>query len=341
MISIIIPIYNAEAYLEECINSVLKQSYKEYECILINDGSTDKSGNICDMYSRIDSRIKCYHQINQGVSVARNKGIELASGEYLYFLDADDTISHDCIELLTSYAKKYNNPDIIVSKIETFGISNIYYPFSSEIKYIEHSINIQNSYYKHEWYEMPVNKLIRKEFIINNNILFQQNIRHEDTLWSFITALYANTLLILPKTTYFYRIHNQSFITSRNHKLSSESLLVVCIQMKTNINRKGKKEVKNAMNYYIDFTTNVLISYFLNLNYPLDFKYNGYKTIRILLKDFSILSFWKSSYPIGIKLIQIHQLLPTKIGFYYICLYNRISSIKKNMNKWKKRKYSF
>ena len=93
LVSIIVPIFNAAKYLPECIESILNQNYPEFELLLIDDGSTDKSGTICDQYAHKDSRILSFHQKNAGVSAARNRGIEAARGEYVAFVDADDKVS--------------------------------------------------------------------------------------------------------------------------------------------------------------------------------------------------------------------------------------------------------
>ena len=327
MISIIIPIFNTELYLDECIDSILKQTYTDWECILVNDGSTDKSGEICDTWAKKDQRLNVIHQTNQGVSSARNKGIQYAKGEYIYFLDSDDRIAINCLELLYKQAIQYNNPDIVCANIKTFGISTIHFPFPTEISYINNNQSIQQSYYNHEWYEMPFNKLIKKDFIIKNCIYFYNGIRHEDTLWSFTTALYADSILLIPNLTYFYRIHNNSFITSRNYKLSSESLLVVCSQMKKNIKNTGGG--KDAKNYFIDFSTNIYLSYFLNKDFSSGYKYKAYKTVRNLLHDIELFSFlFQTKYPVGIKLLQIHQIFPTLLGYCYIYLFNYISKLK-------------
>ena len=98
LISIIVPIYNVENYLQECIESLLIQTYRNLEILLINDGSTDDSGNICDEYAKCDSRISIVHKENGGLSDARNVGMKVASGEYYMFIDSDDYISHDLVE---------------------------------------------------------------------------------------------------------------------------------------------------------------------------------------------------------------------------------------------------
>ena len=107
-VSIVIPVFNAELYLKDCVYSVLAQTYKNIEVILVDDGSVDSSGLICDQLAKADSRIKVIHQKNKGPSAARNKGIEAAKGKYIGFIDSDDTVEKDMIEILVE--------DAIISK---------------------------------------------------------------------------------------------------------------------------------------------------------------------------------------------------------------------------------
>ncbi|MCL2356389.1 MAG: glycosyltransferase [Defluviitaleaceae bacterium] len=100
LISVIIPVYNVENFLQRCLNSVTSQTYTRLEIILVNDGSTDNSGKICDEYAGIDNRIIVIHQENAGLSAARNSGLEIATGSYITFVDSDDWLSPDCIEIL-------------------------------------------------------------------------------------------------------------------------------------------------------------------------------------------------------------------------------------------------
>lgn len=106
--SIIVPVYNAEKYLSECIESILGQSFDDYELILIDDGSKDISKDICDEYARKDSRIKVIHKNNEGVSITRQRGVEFSRGEYLCFADADDKLDKHCLESFYLAIKKYN-----------------------------------------------------------------------------------------------------------------------------------------------------------------------------------------------------------------------------------------
>lgn len=108
LISVIIPVYNVEDYLKRCLDSVISQTYKKIEIILVDDGSSDNSGKICDYYAKLDSRIRVVHQANKGLSAARNEGIKAAHGEYICFVDSDDLILQDMVEYLYNLLKKFN-----------------------------------------------------------------------------------------------------------------------------------------------------------------------------------------------------------------------------------------
>lgn len=121
LVSIVIPVYNVEKYLKQCVESVINQTYKNLEIWLVNDGSKDSSGKICDDYEKIDSRIKVLHKINGGLSSARNAALELITGEYLYFLDSDDFISLDLIETYLKLMLEYQVDIVMGTSYEFFG----------------------------------------------------------------------------------------------------------------------------------------------------------------------------------------------------------------------------
>lgn len=126
LISVILPVYNVENYLDRCIQSLLHQTYENLEIIVIDDGSTDSSGKLCDKYVRTDNRIYVIHQQNQGLSVARNKGIENSNGMYLTFVDSDDSVQPDMIEYLFYLIKKFDCKMSLCSHTVYFTKSNKY-----------------------------------------------------------------------------------------------------------------------------------------------------------------------------------------------------------------------
>ena len=119
LISIIVPIYNVEKYLNKCVNSILEQSYKNIDILLIDDGSIDECPNICDMFEKKDPRIRVFHKKNGGLSDARNKGIDEAKGKYITFVDSDDYLDEHYIEILYNAMKK-NNADLVVSGLKDY-----------------------------------------------------------------------------------------------------------------------------------------------------------------------------------------------------------------------------
>lgn len=136
LVSIIVPVYNAEAYVRDCIESLLKQTYKKIEVILINDGSTDKSGLIVDDLAAVDRRIKAVHKKNGGVSSARNVGLEMSSGEYIMFVDSDDWVDESMVEIM-SHALKRERVDMVSCGMRRIGVNGII----REVAYDYHPID--------------------------------------------------------------------------------------------------------------------------------------------------------------------------------------------------------
>ena len=175
-ISIIVPVYNAEAYLPKCIDSILKQSFQDFEILLINDGSTDKSCEICDEYALKDKRIFVYQKNNGGVSSARNLGLSKAIGKWVYFVDSDDTLFDDCLETLLMHT----SDDIDCS---VGGYMDIYenkaVGVSTEIIKRWNYKTALLDFYKPVYFRFNGylwNRLFRHSIIKENNIYFHENI---------------------------------------------------------------------------------------------------------------------------------------------------------------------
>ena len=134
LISVMIPIYNSEKYIGRCIESVIKQSYKNLEIILIDDGSTDNSGKICDKYGKKDNRIKVFHEKNSGVAASRNKALDLAGGKYLIFVDSDDFIFPEMIEILHDDIEEYDTQMAVSDYIEGNGNDFSYEDLSGQLE---------------------------------------------------------------------------------------------------------------------------------------------------------------------------------------------------------------
>ena len=126
LISIVITVYNAEKYLEQCLNSIKNQTYKNFEVILVNDGSIDHSESICMDFVKVDTRFKYFTKVNGGASSARNFGLDNVTGNYITFIDADDWVDENHLEVLINNIKD-NNSDMAVSSIKKFDNSNNFY----------------------------------------------------------------------------------------------------------------------------------------------------------------------------------------------------------------------
>lgn len=182
LISVIVPVYNVEKYLRKCVESILQQTYTNLEIILVDDGSTDSSGFICDELSQTDSRIQVYHKINGGLSDARNFGVEKANGEYLMFIDSDDYINKHMTEYLHNYAKKYDADLTLCDYIEVYENTNV--DNNQEFKNIHHFLydkhNAIYQLFQGLKTKMIVawNKLYKKE--IFNELRYEIGKIHED-----------------------------------------------------------------------------------------------------------------------------------------------------------------
>ena len=163
MISVIMPVYNSEKYLHACIDSVLAQTYKDFELLLVDDGSTDRSGEICDEYEKNDPRVKVFHIENSGSSAARNYGIDRAKGDYLGFIDSDDEIEPDMYEFLYELLKKENADMSMCGLADIYG-GKVVNPVSEPVyKVMNDSESIRTVFEAKLTSVTPVNKLYKKE----------------------------------------------------------------------------------------------------------------------------------------------------------------------------------
>lgn len=220
-ISIIVPVYNAEKYLPQCLDSLLKQTLTEIEIICIDDGSTDGSGKILEEYRQKDARITVMNQQNAGQSVARNKGFKIATGKYVHFVDSDDWLTDDCCQILYERAEA-DGLDMIsmaaTSYKEESGeyISEPFYNFYWLDNMENFSVLPREEYLKHWWQIAPSAALTayRRAFLLQNNLLFMEGLKFEDCLF-FKQALFATDKLgVCRRPLYFHRGHAESTVNN-------------------------------------------------------------------------------------------------------------------------------
>lgn len=207
-ISVIVPVYNGEEFLSQCLDSILAQTLQDIEILCVNDGSTDNSLKILKDYAKKDKRIQIINQKNQGQSVSRNKAIKIAKGEYLSFIDADDYINEQFLEELYNSAIK-ENADIALGNIVR--IENGRKPWlcykkkqvADKTDDIFKLLNLPKTCY-------VCNRIYRRDFIINNSLFFPEGVIYEDVIWSPQVAYKAQKAVSVPKATYFYRFNINS-----------------------------------------------------------------------------------------------------------------------------------
>lgn len=222
LFSLIVPVYNVEKYLGVCLESLLQQDMNDFEIVIVNDGSIDKSVEIANRYVEKDKRIKVVHKENGGLSSARNEGIKVAKGEYILFIDSDDWCEKNLLSTLKEHLEK-KKYDIIIykwSRVDetSFKKGTIKGLFPNEYVFDENN--------KKEIYLELLNgsnlnsvciKAIKSELIKKHNIFFQEQLRHtEDLVFSAIIISYADSILYLDQALYNYRYNPNSLTTSFN-----------------------------------------------------------------------------------------------------------------------------
>lgn len=243
MISVLIPAYNVERYLPRCLDSVLSQTFKDFEVIVIDDGSTDGTGNICDDYAEKDSRVKVYHQENKGISATRELCLQYASGEYIQFVDSDDWIEFNMLEVL---AEKISDcqPDII-----TFDFSVFYAQKKEIVSLPSKSIDAFRSNCVSGVWTVLWKNLIRKDLYEKNGVCFPVGIDGgEDYLVISLLSICANKIVYVPQALYNYNKTNSlSVMSSMNEKKIRFQIQTTEMLEKQLISRHLAKSYRNEL----------------------------------------------------------------------------------------------
>ena len=254
LFSIIVPIYNVERYLEQCIESVLAQDYQNYELILVDDGSPDNSIDICVKYAKQYSNIVFIHKINGGVSDARNAGIQIARGEYLMFLDSDDywegtTILSDLQNIITE-----NNPDVIFNYMSSVYPDKIVNHYINRDKLIgSFKEDFQDLYQDGIYLGFPFTKIMKRELILKHQLFFIKGRTFEDVIWSFSLVKHIKDYAIYRNCFYMYRRERKGSITSVVTAKNQESLFQNLSDVITEIeNMKLNNELLPGFKKYVD-----------------------------------------------------------------------------------------
>lgn len=266
-VSIIVPVYNVEKYLNRCIDSIIKQTFENIEIILVDDGSTDNSGKICDEYALKDYRIKVIHKTNGGLSEARNYGLDIATGDYLLFVDSDDYIDVNLIKNLEQYMDK--QLDVIKFKIIRVD------EYGKEIKKVDGPIfekisgekAFKKLVFKDELLECACIYLFKRELIVNSNFKFAVGVEHEDFGLIPLIIISAKSMASVNNYGYCYVQSNNSITRNSNYsrtlKKFNDSLMhydnMINFIKNHNISKETEQDIKT---YY----TNSIILKLVELN---------------------------------------------------------------------------
>lgn len=265
LVSVIIPVYNVEKYLRECVDSVIGQTYKNLEIILVDDGSTDSSGKICDEYVDKDERVTVIHKKNEGPSKTRNAGLNNASGEYIYFLDSDDYIVDNAIENLVMTADS-NQADLVFFDALSF---------SDDGTEVNQGYTVKGTYEPSNGYEMLAklhkNKdyhcviyllLISHKLITENRISFLESAYcSEDMLFTYQIYCSAQKVVQCKKTLYYRRYRTGSIVTSKKSERHFRSCRDVYEAVRSYSETIGKTGDFMATEYTIRCAYNALNVY--------------------------------------------------------------------------------
>lgn len=233
LLSIIIPVYNVSEYLPQCLDSVLAQQDDRVEVIIIDDGSTDQSPELCDAFATKLKNCKIIHQKNAGLSVARNVGIENANGQFLFFLDSDDWLIDNSIERLLDTISKGLNVDVYINLVKYFyddtkKIENSCYSFANidqnqkSLEIFYDMLNIRGIFLGSQIF------IIRKKHLIDNNLFFKPGLYHEDNLWIAQVFMKSNCLKLTDIELFFYRKNrNGSIMYSVSQRKMEDQLKII------------------------------------------------------------------------------------------------------------------
>ncbi len=244
MVSVIIPVYNAEMYIAECLDSLIHQTYSALEIICVDDGSTDGTYSILETYRLKESRIKLFRQDNQYAGAARNKGIGAAEGKYLLFVDADDFCREDMVEKLVNKAESESTNILIfdlnlyddkAKKIVQDSWKSVYPSYFGEG--VKSAVDLKDTIFQVA-HSGPMNKLFLREFVVKNNIWFQQIPRTNDLFFVYVAMTYAERIAILDEKLEYYRINNLGSLQSTNDR-SPFSFFTALQGLKDNLVHRG------------------------------------------------------------------------------------------------------
>ncbi|WP_195929946.1 glycosyltransferase family 2 protein [Clostridium sp. 1001270J_160509_D11] len=323
-ISVVIPVYNKEMYLDKTLKCILNQSYKNFEVIIVNDGSTDNTKKICDEYAKKDSRISVYHIENGGVSNARNTGLKYATGEYIQFIDADDCINKDVFKTYIEILEKEKYDIIFTSYNKVDHEDKILKVVDLEYRGLKYKKDILENFVKKQvdtgYYGWISNKLIKTDIVIKNKIKFDTNISLAEDLDFYLDVYrYSDKYYFseIRSFNYLQEAQNSSMILYDN--LDYYIQLLINLKIKYFIDDEG---------YYIDDNKSIIDQRIVNYIYYIVFytkldKNNIKNKVLKIHKDKEIHDNLNMKFKISFENLIVYLVINNKYKLVYRLLYIR------------------
>lgn len=270
--SIIVPVYKVEKYLSQCVNSLLRQDFDDYEIILVDDGSPDACPIICDRYAAKNDKVKVIHKTNGGLSDARNAGISIASGLYITFVDSDDFWrGTDVLKGINKTIESNQYPDVVVSDfIKYFDKIDKYLEphliCSEEINGESKQKVLEYLYFSQADLKMSAwQKFVKRDFMLNAK--FEKGLLSEDIDWSFSVYPYAKSIAVYPKPYYCYRQQREGSITNTASSKSFDSLMYILDKWKLKIKEQDiSEDEKEIYLGYLCYQLSISMALYCNLS---------------------------------------------------------------------------
>ena len=259
-VSIIIPIYNVEKYLRRCLDSIINQTYKNLEIICVNDGSTDGSAHILESYAKKDNRIKVIDKQNEGLSIARNKGLDIATGKYCYFVDSDDWIELSTIEKLVN-AITTNDVDVVIHSSVSIAEDDSCADYANRCQGWFNELEKESGVY-----DVPINiaytipgvawdKLYKMDIIKKYNCRFLEGLINEDELFLWTYMIHCKNYYYLNERLYYYYHHSNSITTTRDKSTKALDIFDILKQIYLTVDKyKNIEDYKEFLTiHYINY----------------------------------------------------------------------------------------
>lgn len=278
LVSIVVPVYNVIQYLDVCMKSILNQTYQRIEVILVDDGSTDGSEQKCDYYARIDDRVVAIHKKNGGLSDARNKGIALAKGTYIMFVDSDDIISLNIVNYLHSICEKYSADISICDPVHCYSTDEISFQDERKIKVLNADEAIVEMLYQKSFLVSAWGKLFRREFF--DDILFPYGMLFEDSAIMYKIFNKASKIVYGDAKLYGY-MHREGSITTSKFSKKDCDIIKICQHIEEDMSEKSANLQAAAKSYY----TAAAFRIYLNAPRNGEFEQEIYECTQILNKN--------------------------------------------------------